>query len=281
MVRRIIDIQSDVAVHTPFNSDQLIVEISECSLALIVKIGSTNKVDALEIYDFDPLQDDWFDVFYFARSESSILSRGFNATKVMFNLPEAVMVPNSLFDINHINDYVEAIHGSTNINITKSEKVGITPDINVVYRIAKPLFDMIHSNFMMVDTEHIYSKFIKQAVESPYSAGTFLKVQFYYHHIVFALVQYGKLQIVQSYRFSTPDDVVYHLLNLAEQFGISISQTDVEVSGIIDVKTTPFIHINKLFAKVVFETASEENTFTKTYEEYPEHYFLPYLKLVI
>jgi len=281
MVRQIIDIQSDVAVHTPFNTDQLIVEISESSLALIVKIGNTTKVDALEIYDFDPLIDDWFDVFYFARSESSILSRGFNSTKVMFNLPEAVLVPNALFDINHINDYVESIHGSTGTNITKSEKAGTSPDINVVYRIGKSLFDMIHSNFMMVDTEHVYSKFIKRAIESPHSAGTFLKVQFYYHHIVVALVQYGKLQIVQSFRFTASDDVVYHLLNIAEQFGISISQTDMEVSGILDVKTSPYTHLTKLFANVFFEKTDEINNFTKSYEEYPEYYFLPYLKLVV
>ncbi len=281
MVRQIIDIQSDVAVHTPFNADQLIVEISETSLALVVKIGNSTKVDALEVYDFDPKNDDWFDVFYYARSESKILSRGFNATKVYFNLPEVVLVPNTLFDINHINDYVEAIHGSTGNNITKSEKVGIMPDINVVYRISKSLFDMIHSNFVMVDTEHVYTKFIKSALESTYSVGTFLKIHFYHHHIVVGLVQYGKLQIVQSFHFDVPDDVVYHLLNLSEQFGISISQTDVELSGILDDNSFPYTHINKLFAKVFFEASSDTNNFVKAYEEYPEHYFLPYLKLVV
>jgi|GEM_PF-2272496 len=281
MVSQIIDIQSDVAVHTPFNTDQLVVEISESSLALIVKIGNSSKVDALEVYDFDPATDDWFDVFYFARNASNILSRGFNSTKVYFNLPEVVLVPNSLFDINHINDYVESIHGSTGTNITKSEKAGTTPDINVVYRISKSLFDMIHSNFMMVDTEHVYSKFIKRAISSPFSAGTFLKVQFYHHHMIVAMVHYGKLQIVQSYRFTNSDDVIYHLLNLTEQFNITISQTDVEVSGIIDAKATPYMHIEKLFAKVVFESAENTADFTKAYEEYPEYYFLPYLKLVV
>ena len=281
MVRQIIDIQSDVAVHTPFNSDQLIVEISESNLTLMVKIGNSTKVDALEVFDFDPANDDWFDVFYFARNSSNILSRGYNATKIFFNLPEVVLVPNSLFDINHINDYVEAIHGSTGTNITKSEKVGTSPDINVVYRISKSLFDMIHSNFMMVDTEHVYTSFIKRAINSPYSAGTFLKVQFYHHQMVVALVQYGKLQIVQSFSFTVSDDVVYHLLNLSEQFNISISQTDVELSGIIDEKATPYMHIKKLFAKVFFETTEHTAEFTKANEEYPDYYFLPYLKLVV
>ena len=281
MVSQIIDIQSDVAVHTPFNSDQLVVEISESSLALIVKIGNSTKVDALEVYSFDPIADDWFDVFYFARNQSNILSRGFNSTKVYFNLPEVVLVPDSLFDINHINDYVESIHGSTRNNITKSEKAGTVPDINVVYRIRKSLFDMIHSNFMMVDTEHVFTKFIKRAIASPYSSGTFLKVQLYHHHMIVALVQYGKLQIVQSFRYTVSDDVIYHLLNLAEQFNISISQTDVELSGIIDEKANPYLHINKLFAKVIFESSENTADFTKAYEEHPDYYFLPYLKLVV
>jgi len=281
MVRQIIDIHSDVAIHSPFNTDQLIVEISESSLTLIVKIGNTTKVDALEVYDFDPKNDDWFDVFYLARTESSILSRGFNSTKVFFNLPEAILVPDSLFDINHINDYIETIHGSTENNITKSEKAGISPDINVVYRIPKSLFDMIHSNFMMVDTEHIYTRIIKATLTSSYAAGTFLKVQFYHHHMIIAMVQYGKLQVVQSFALNTSDDAVYHLINLSEQFGISISQTDVELSGIIDPKTNPYIHINKLFAKVFFEKVDFHNFLTIEDTEYPTHYFLPYMKLVL
>ena len=281
MVRQIIDIHSDVAIHSPFNTDQLIVEVSESSLTLIVKIGNTTKVDALEVYDFDSKNDDWFDVFYLARTESDILSRGFNSTKVFFNLPESILVPDSLFDLNHINDYVETIHGSTENNITKSEKVGISPDINVVYRISKSLFDMIHSNFMMVDTEHIYTRLIKNTLASPYAAGTFLKVQFYHHHMVAVLVQYGKLQIIQSFAINTSDDAVYHLINLSEQFGISISQTDVELSGIIDPKTNPYLHINKLFAKVFFEAPDTQNCFTGEQSEYPAHYFLPYMKLAL
>ena len=95
------------------------------------------------------------------------------------------------------------------------------------------------------------------------------------------LIKDGKLFLIQSYTYQTADDVLYYLLNIAEQFQLSITETQVEVSGILDTKSHEFDYVEKLFKQISFSDLKEDNLFRNYIGEYPPHYFTPFINLTL
>jgi hypothetical protein len=278
MVEKRISIYGDLDVLSPFNSDQLFFEISETHAALIVKSGLKNELNALEYFEFDKLKQDWYEIFYQIRMHSKILDRSYNDTKVFYHLKEVVIVPAALYNADTSDIYLSTLFGDVENSVTNRDEVFSTLELYLPYKISKPLFDMVNTNLMMVSSKHSYSKIAEQLFRANKGAGGyFLKVIFYHNMITVALMNHNKLQLIQSYSFETPDDLLYLLLNLLQQFGITASELQIEVSGMLDVKSKNMEYLNKLFPKIVFDIYVEDAGFKNFCKEYPIHYFTPFL----
>lgn len=280
MVEKRISIYGELAAQSPFNNDQLVFEVSNTHIVLMVKLAGKQIVNAFELFEFDKNKMDWYDIFYQMRTRSKILSRSFNDTKVYYNLSEALVMPANKFSVEAANTYLEAIHGDNTNTVVRYDNVAVEASLINVYRIEKPLFDMVNSNLMMVNTRHTYTRLLEDLFSGEsISAGTYLNLKFYYGLLVVSVISAGKLQLIQTYSFQTAEDVLYYLLNIVQQLKLPTTATRVDVSGMVDIKSQEMEYIRKIFTNISVEANLIDAEFKNLSNGYPLHYFTPFLNL--
>ena len=282
MVQKQISIYAELETQSPFNSDQLLLEVSNTHITLMVKYSGKKHLGAFELFEFDSNEMEWYNIFHQIRNESIILDRSYNDTRVFYNLNEATIMPASAFSTASAEAYLVAVHGDNTHHAVKYDNILVPEGLVNVYRIKKSLNDTINSNLMMITPRHLYSKLLENILNSnSISNGVLLKIQFFYNLMLIVLVKDGKLQLIQSYNYKTEEDVLYYLLNIVQQFNLSPTDTQVELSGIIDVKSHHFDYIEKLFKQISFATVSNDNILLNYIGDYPQHYFTPFLNLAL
>ena len=282
MVVKRISIYDESEAQPPFSNDQLVFEVSNTYIVLMVKLTDKQQVEAFELFEFDKTNTDWYDIFYQVRILSKILVKSYTDTRVYYNICEALIMPANKFSTTAADVYLEAVHGNNMNAVIKYDNVNIEASLITVYRIQKPLFDMVNSNLMMVNARHTYSKLLEDVfTKGSVLEGEFLELRFYYGYLIVCVIKFGKLQLIQSYSFQTADDILYYLLSIAKQFQLSTTETRVKVSGIIDIKSPEMDYIAKVFNKISLNTEVPDLIFKKNSSGYPLHYFTPFLNLVI
>ena len=282
MVVKRISIYSELEAQSPFSNDQLVLEVSNTYIVLMVKLAGKQQVDSFELFEFNKNNTDWYDIFYQVRTLSKILVKSYTDTRVYYNIVEALVMPANKFSTTAADVYLEAVHGNNMNAVIKYDHVNSKESLITVYRIQKPLFDMVNSNLMMVNARHTYSKLLEDIfTEDSVLEGEFLELRFYYGYFVGIVIKSGKLQLIQSYSFQTADDILYYLLSIAKQFQLSTIETQVKVSGIIDSKSTEMDYIVKVFNIISLNTEMPDLDFKKNSSGYPLHYFTPFLNLIV
>lgn len=282
MVVKRISIYGELEVQSPFSNNQLVFEVSNSYIVLMVKRAGKPQVDAFELFEFDKSKSDWYDVFYQVRALSKILEKSYSDTRVYYNLCEALIMPANKFSSDAADVYLEAVHGNNLNAVIKYDNVNVKASLITVYRIQKPLFDMINSNLMMVNARHTYSKLLEEVFsKDSIPEGEFLDLRFYPGFFIASVLKSGKLQLIHSYDFQTADDILYYLLSITKQFQLSTAETQVKVSGIIDVKSPEMDYISKVFSKITINTEMPGLDFKRNISSYPLHYFTPFLNLIV
>ena len=83
------------------------------------------------------------------------------------------------------------------------------------------------------------------------------------------LVKSNKLQLNQQYSYSNPADVIFQLQFAFQQLGLNASETELELSGLLDKESPLYKEIYQYFLNVKFR----ESHWEKANEIYPAHYF--------
>ncbi|WP_316311478.1 hypothetical protein, partial [Clavibacter michiganensis] len=67
MVQKSISSYLDLESQSPFNSDELIVNIGNTYVAMIVRLAGRQDASAFELFEFDKAGDNWYQIFYAVR----------------------------------------------------------------------------------------------------------------------------------------------------------------------------------------------------------------------
>ena len=281
MAKKVVGLYGDIASQSPFNSDQLFIEVSNHHVTCIVKMVAKSTFGAIEVFHFNSNEEEWYDIFQTIRSKSRILDRGFIDTRVFYNLSEVVLVPFPKFTPSAAEGYLQMVHGDTTNHIIKFDEAKVTPSLVVAYKIKRALSDTVNSNLMMVTTRHTFTNIIEDVLspKRPYN-HTLLKVQFYNKEMTIALVHNEKLMLVQTYEQNTPEDALYYLLNVLQQYKLRTEEATIELSGNIEIKTELYENIKKVFPKISFDNLADDYVFAADFADYPKHFLTPFFNLV-
>ncbi|MBA4197444.1 MAG: hypothetical protein C0459_07810 [Chitinophaga sp.] len=280
MVQKSISSYLDLESQSPFNSDELIVNIGNTYVAMIVRLAGRQDASAFELFEFDKAGDNWYQIFYAVRTQSKILDRSYNNTKVFYNIPENVLVPADKFSANAAENYLSMVHGDNINEAILHDVVDATPAMVNVYRIKRVLFEMVRTNFMMVESKHLYSKILENTIGGyNFQTGNLLKVQFYNKCLLLLLLKNGQLQLIQSYPCASQDDMLYYILSIVQQYGVQPEEIKIELSGQLDTRTQYYDYLRKMFSNIHFETVAPEKLMKELQENYPAHYLSTYFNL--
>ena len=280
MAKKVVSVYGDISIKSPFNSDQLIIEISNYHIACMVKLSIKGELSAVEVYTFNSYEEEWYDIFQDIRTKSKILNRGFIDTRVYFNLPETVLIPDNLFKESTATEYLQLIHGDIINQVVKTEAVDVNPGITVATKVKRGLIDAVNSNLMMITMHNSHRAFIENLMNPKRTYNhSLLKAQLYNDEILIGLVYNSQLLIVQLYEQHTPEDILYHLLNVLHQYSLKPEETTLELSGDIELKTPLYENLRKVFPRITFDNPSEELMKLHDFTKYPKHYLTPILNL--
>ena len=280
MAKKVVSVYGDISIKSPFNSDQLIIEISNYHIACLVKLSIGGELSAVEVYSFNSNEEEWYDIFQDIRSRSKILNRGFIDTRVYFNLPETVLIPTDLYKESTASEYLQLIHGDIINQIIKTETVDVTPGITIATKIKRGLVDAVNSNLMMITIHNSYKVFIENLMNPKRAYNhSLLKAQLYNGEILIGLVYNSQLLIAQLYTQTTSEDILYHLLNVLQQYNLKAEETILELSGNIEIKTPLYENLKKVFPRITFDNPSDDLIVLHEFTKYPKHFLSPYLQL--
>ena len=92
-------------------------------------------------------------------------------------------------------------------------------------------------------------------------------VDFRTDDFIISVAMNSKLLLARSFSYSIPEDVIYQLLNVCKQFGLSQQHVKLSLSGLIDKQSALYKEIFQYFIHVGFREATWNN------EDYPAHFF--------
>ncbi len=281
MVKKVVSVYGDISIQSPFNSDQLIIEISNYHIACLVKLSVKQELAAVEVYHFNSFEEEWYDIFQEIRSKSKILNRGFIDTRVFFNLPETLLIPAAFNKETAVEDYLQLVHGDMINQLVKTDTIHLNPPITVATKIKRALMDAVNSNLMMITSHNSYRVFIENMFEAsrPYN-HSLLKVQLYHQEMLVGLAYSNELQLAQLYTQNTPEDILYHLLNVLQQYNLKPEETVLELSGMIELKSALYDNIRKVFTRITLDIPDEKLTILHDFTKYSKHSLTPYLNLL-
>jgi prolyl oligopeptidase PreP (S9A serine peptidase family) len=276
MAKKIFDIHSTLVIVA---ADELLVEIAKNHIACLVKSHTNSQIAAVEIFELDSEQD-WEDAFYEMRTQSKILDRSYNLSKVYINMPEAVLIPIHKFNREFAADCLELMHGKNDTSILQTDVLTPEPNVAISYLIPAHVVESINRNMLSVTYSHVYSSLVTQVLSKQNASGNML-VQFYNSKMIVAIAKQGKLQIVQTFAYTTPEDVVYYLLNSCQQFEINAENVELEISGMIDLDSSLYAEVKKYFQHVTIANVPEYLIAANSLDEFPAHYFTPFYNLAL
>jgi hypothetical protein len=248
---------------------RMLIEVSQHGIAYII-IDSNNACVALQSQHFshDTNFDKAANALKQLAANESILQESFKNTTVLYAYPEAMLVPSDFVSEAGKKQMLELMFGDINDAFTRTDFLYRHRTHNI-YAVPRQIDAVVSYLFSSPVSTHLYSLLPDMYKES----GNNLYCIFSTSSFSAMLLKDGKLQIVQTFKFKTPEDVAYYLLQLCEGFETDINETTVHLNGMIDISSGLYAELYKYFLNLKFATLPDTFTYPEEIKEYPAHYF--------
>jgi len=196
---------------------------------------------------------------------------------LVHNCHEMVLVPAAVHQPEINSTIVQTIHGDLEDWQVKEDDVHQWELYNI-YGWKPELLNAVSERFPQV--RHI--QFITGALRSLFKSlsiekDQLIKLYFYQKEMIVVVLKDSQLQLAQSFHFETPQDVIYHLLNLVDRLKLDLATVILEVSGLIDVHSETWKELNKFFIEVQLDELPSITVDANAEESIPAHYYTPFL----
>ena len=260
-----------------------------CRLLIVVDAGSVSYV----ILNIEDRQPRCIKYFHFSQLKGrlqeeimreiifgdELLAKEFNKTYVAYNFPDSTLVPDVYFAEELNNKFADLIYGNLDKGSVASEKVPLWEMYNV-YRLPLEMHTLMQYKFPAAKQWHYYSLLLKSYKKFNTSEQPeCFQVIFLEERMIVSAYKKGQLQLMQSFLYSSPKDVLYHLLNCCRQLAISQQEASLQISGLIEKQSLVYNELIKYFLNVTFEELGDSISKTDWLEQCPLHYFSSILKM--
>jgi Protein of unknown function (DUF3822) len=192
-----------------------------------------------------------------------VLQHSFYQVFVAYDFSEATVLPQKDYYYENAGLLLSSLYGKAAATITIAEPVADW-QIHTVYGVPKQVQDWVTNHFPSAQCRHQYSIGIKNVANT--ENGSFL-VDFRKNDFTIIAERKGKLLLIQTYAYSTPEDVLYYMLKIAAVNSLSASGLQIQLSGLVDQKSALYKELYQYFLHIEFRDSSWKNA------EYPAHFF--------
>ncbi len=262
--------------------DRLLLEVGRTHIACINTNEHKKTISAFELFNFTENEAvDFSRLFAAIFSDSKLLAKSYPETQVFLNNECSLLVPVFKFDTEIAPDYLNVIFGEDPNSAIHFDHLPIEPGMINVYRVPENLLKFLHTNLAKVTFRHTYSNIVKTIVSDILAyPSDCIYIHFYNTFFIVTVAKDEKLQLIQSFLYQAPEDVLYHLLNISERFELDREKVILEISGMIDLHYTLYRDLITYFRHVEVQNVHTEKLLLDI-KEYPLHYFTPFFNLAL
>lgn len=235
------------------------------------------KLSSKEIVEFgyytisNGKEDNW-DGFF---ENSDTLSERYSQSAIAFTLTESMLIPAGYFKPEESQNELDTLFGMNFHTIPITEHL---PDLSLynVARISESLHQVINKRFnscKSFSTNFVMLKNITGELSDS------ILIDFRTDEFTVLVFKEKQLQLLKSFSYSSPEDVLYYLLKICQQTGLSQQDVKVVLAGLIEKESAIFRELYKYFIHLEFDELPTGISIAKDLMECPQHYFSSISKL--
>jgi hypothetical protein len=254
---------------------KLCIEVGQFHIAITISNVSGDSVNLFDLYTTKQKPDPAF--LQSVLSSEKLEGVQFSDVIFIHNQKEMVLVPSSLYKQDMDAVLIDTIHGD------KMEYSIAVDDVHQwelhnVYGTPTELMEIVFAKYPQARQVQYMSACLR-GVFRTLSQDVNQWIKLYVLPSCFNLVvlKGEQLQIAKSFYYETPEDIIYHLLNVVDKHGLDVSEVLVEVSGLLDSSSTTWKELNKYFLNISMENYPGVSGGNANNADLPSHYFTPFL----
>jgi hypothetical protein len=209
-------------------------------------------------------------------SKHAKLNDQFSQVLAIFDQPESVLVPASIHQ-NNTGLLAESIHGR-NLDARPLSDSLHEWELNNIYFVPGNPFNWLKNKFPSLSYTHIYNSLLRSHAKAMNSAtnddtnGCFL-IDFKSEDFSVIALRGENILLAQTYSYSTPADVIFHLLKICRHFSLSQQKVRLLLSGLVGKQSALLHDLSQFFLHMDFKEASDWATVISTDTDNQPHYF--------
>jgi hypothetical protein len=206
--------------------------------------------------------------------EQEALRKNYHQSVIGYDIPGSVFIPAAYYNEADAGLHLEMLYGADEHPEVISD---ILTGYNLcnVYRLPENL-KAAARKFTHGRQLHLYSVLLKNF---SVSAKEVVLADFKTDEFTVVVSGKSKLMLAQTWSYSSPEDVLYYLLKICRQFGLSQQETTVVLSGLIEKDSAVYRELYKYFVCLEFDILHGHVKLADALAEYPAHYFSTLSKL--
>jgi len=255
--------------------NKLCIEVGQFHIALTVSNASGELVNLFYLYTSKQKTDAAFLKSVLATEKLA----GIQFSDVIFihNQKEMVLVPSSLYNQELDAVLIDTIHGDQMEYSISVDDVHQW-ELHNVFGSTTDMLELVLDKYPQARQVQYMSACLRGIFRTlTEDVSQWIKLYILPSCFNLVILKEEQLQIAKSFYYETPEDILYHLLNVVDKYGLDTSKVILEVSGLLDSSSATWKELGKYFLNISMEkipSFSERNAHNT---ELPSHYFTPFL----
>jgi Protein of unknown function (DUF3822) len=205
--------------------------------------------------------------------EDGILKEPYRVTKIVYTTPHFTLIPNKFYNDEQRPVYFENLTNETDNMLFEADSMK-NIDFKNVYAVDTPTVNFTNSIFPLAKRFHVFSALIQ---------GCQKIAETRQGHQIFANIRDGFVQILffdskdlifaNAYPFHTPQDLIYYIMMVYEQFKLNPDNIPLSMSGNMTEDSDIFKYIYRYIRFVNFIPAPTYFRLGQEFTGVPQHFY--------
>lgn len=252
--------------------DELFIHMGIDRVDVLVRSGIKNLPEALEIFSKEE-EVDWQETLKSILRQSELLRRNFSERHIAFSFPDALVIPEAKFSSSSTKDLINLIYGEQPHSWIGYKKMPRSFEMMLAYRIEQGIHDWITERFPSYDTTHLYAELLHHLLTDTIATEKIAFIHLEEKTWILTLLNGGQLQLIQTFNYSTREDVLYDLLNGLQQSQIPSNQCRLKISGQLTASDELVDQLSGLFQSIEWQSVPAAGIFQSLKQQFPPHHF--------
>ncbi|BAV06538.1 Protein of unknown function [Filimonas lacunae] len=269
-------VQKTFGIYNPetnSGNEQFYLELGNSHVAIWLKDSQSNVISSFELFEYDAeMTPILANVIRDVKTISKIAKDYHPQVQVIWENSECLLVPTPYYEEKVSPHYLNIVFGNA-LHAEVAGQNNTASQTAAVFRVPKSWKEAILQYYPNAGFEHKYLGLFNSFTTDKQGLYAF----FYRNHFILVVVKDRKVQLMQTFNYQTPEDVLYYILNTCNQYGLDYEKTPVRVAGLIDFKSSLYEEMVKYLPDVAVDTLPG-NKVGKAFSDQPVHYFVPFFK---